>query len=650
MTVFRSLLACLCFAAWAGPVCAQESAPSSPPVLRQIAIAESVEAAQQLAPIPGGGFLAMPPTWAGKIDGAELHKRLANAENRPVNEQLLIAVAQVIEAFLRNSGLPSATVIIPEQRITDGLLRVAALPDNTSVLLKRIVVADSIDGAKTLPPPGSAGFLTLPASLAQVDRKELEKRLAGAADRIVDDRLLASIAQVVETFLRQNDFPLATVQIPDRRLDGGTLRLAVLLGKFREIRIRGNRWFSESLLRNKLDIQSGEVIRISDLERAINWTNASAFRKIRAHIDPIPNTNEANLIIGVDERLPLRLTASLDNGGNEAIGEKRGIAGITYGNMWGLDHDLSYQFVTTDKYPVYRGHGLNYRAPLPWKHTVHASVSYSRARPEFYDGLFVQDGENLNADLRYSAVLRRGENPVEGFLGLNFKQSNNNLEFGGSEVQSSKADTFQFTAGVSGMRRDRHGGWILSLSLNGSPGNLNSRNTDSVYGNVRIGANPAYVYGNLSLQRVLALGKGWELNARGVLQKSSTNLLSNEQLSIGGAATVRGFTENTYIGDEGFVASTEVATPYFKRKLPFVSAARPPIDYRWLAFFDTAHVKRKHVLPIDRTFDPLASVGFGLRASLPPHLQLTADYGYQLARVPFAEGRGRLHVKLLFSY
>ena len=650
MTVFRSLLACLILVIGAVSIHAQPEAPATAPLLRQIAVADTLDAAQQLAFTPGAGFLVLPASLSGKIDAAELQKRLANAENRPVDEQLLVAIAQVIEAFLRNQGLPTATVIVPEQRIVDGLLRVAALPDNSTVLLKRIALADTVEGAQRLFPAADAGFLSLPASLAFINRQELQKRLAAAENRIVDDRLLASIAQVIEAFLRQNDFPLASVQIADRRLADGTLRLAVLLGKFREIRIRGNRWFSESLLRNKLDIQSGEVIRVSDLERAINWTNASPFRKVRAHIDPIPNTNEANLIIGVDEKLPLRVSASVDNGGNTAIGETRGIVGLTYGNMWGLDHDLTYQFVTTDEYPVYRGHGLSYRVPLPWQHTVHASFSYSRARPEFFDGLFVQDGENLNADLRYSAVLRRGNNPVEGFFGLSFKQSNNNLEFGGNEVQSSKADTFLVSAGVSGVRRDRHGGWILSLSLNGSPGNLNSRNTEAVYGNVRIGANPAYVYGNLTVQRVLALGKGWEFNTRGVLQKSSTNLLSNEQLSIGGAATVRGFTENSFIGDEGFVSSTEVATPYFKRKLPFVSAARPPLDYRWLAFFDLAHVKRKHVLPIDRSFDPLSSVGVGLRASLPPHLQLTADYGYQLARVPFAEGRGRLHVKLLFSY
>lgn len=527
----------------------------------------------------------------------------------------------------------------------------AAATGTATYPLRQILIAESVEAASALSYVPNGGFVVLSPALSFVNAKELTKLLAAGENRPIDDRLLVAIAQVVEGFLRRNDFPIATAVIPQQKITDGALRVAVLLGKFREIRIQGNRWFSESLLRDKLHVERGEVLRLSDLERAVNWTNDSPFRRVRVHIDPIPNSDEANLIVGVQERLPLRLSGSIDNGGNDVIGQYRIIAGVSYGNMWGRDHSASYQFVTTDEPKIYQAHGFNYRVPLAWRHTLQLTASYAHATPTFYEGLFAQDGENASADLRYSIPLKSGDNPLEAFASLGYKQSNNNLEFGGTQVQNSKTDSFGLSLGVSKVRRDRKGAWILGASVTGSPGGINSRNRDAVFDNARIGAKASYIYGNFTLQRLLVLAHGWEFSSRAALQLSSGKLLANEQFSGGGAATARGFDENTILGDEGFALSNEILSPVHRKPLPFLSKSRAPLESRALLFFDAVHASLKHAYSFDRPLLPLASVGVGLRMSLPNNFALTADYGWQVSRLaPNLERDTRAHVKLVLAY
>src|SRR5690606_33193772 len=62
--------------------------PSNAPVLRQILIADSVEGAQALEPVPDGGFVVLSPALSF-LDGEELTRRLVDGKDRVVDDRLL---------------------------------------------------------------------------------------------------------------------------------------------------------------------------------------------------------------------------------------------------------------------------------------------------------------------------------------------------------------------------------------------------------------------------------------------------------------------------------------------------------------------------------------------------------------------------------
>ena len=538
--------------------------------------------------------------------------------------------------------------------------------------LHKIVITESVDVARTFVPAPDSGFVVLSPGLASFDLAELTKRLAVGENRVIEERILAAIAQVIENFLRQSGYPNATAVVPTQNIAEGVLRVIAQLGptaaalaeeakssswKIRNINMQGAHWFSESLLRQKLRIDQGSIVKYADLDQAINWTNNSPYRRVRVKLDPVPNSGEADLTIAVQDALPLRLSASYDNAGNEILGDNRFIVSASYANLWGLDHQVSYQYITSDQPDIFQAHGFDYRVPLPWRHYIQLSAFYLHAQPDLYPGipgLLVQDGKTYTADLRYTIPLRAGDNPIDVYAALTFKETNNNLTWDPHGVNQSfgtPVDVFQFTTGASAVRRDKRGAWGFGANLTFSPGNINSRNNKVAFWNTRLDTEPCYVYGNLSIQRLLKIKDNWDISARGMLQIADSNLLPTEQLTIGGGSSVRGYRENLFAGDQAFVANIDLLMPSRKLQVPYFSKTRGPLETRFLVFYDAASSEAKHSFPIDAPRKPLASTGVGMRMNLATNFSLSADYGWQLTKLPYAvDEHSRGHIKVTLAY
>jgi hemolysin activation/secretion protein len=523
----------------------------------------------------------------------------------------------------------------------------ASSPQATPPRLTQILLAESIEAAVGLTPQPTEGYLVISTQLAFLDRAELLKRLQPGEGQLIDERLLAGIALVIEGLARESDYAAATAVIPPQNIRGGVVRVAVLPGKIRDVRLQSTQWFSESLLREKLRLERGETVRLSDLNRSLAWANSNPFRRLRVHVEPVAGTGEADLVVNVEERRPIRLLAAYDNTGNSTLGLHRYTAGVTFGNAWGWDHQASYHFLTSNEHEVFQAHIGEYRVPLKWRHFLSIGGSYVSATPTILED-FTQEGESITTDVKYIVPLNRGKWQAEGTFSLGYKHTNNNLEYGGIPQIGATIDVFTATLGASAIRADKKGNWLLSANVVASPGTLNSRSERQIYHESRLGANPRFVYGTATIQRNTVLTPTTLSVAKALVQLSSANLVPTEQLSFGGMSTVRGYEERILSGDAGYSFSHEV-----QQRLRTFTLGKPTMggEISGVAFWDYGRISAKFPELGRRASDYLASAGVGLRVSVGSYLSAAVDYARQLEKVELpGVDHDRFHVRVTISY
>lgn len=538
------------------------------------------------------------------------------------------------------------------------LLPLRSLAADAPPVFRRVIVA-STDARALAVQPGAeiVQFDQLPA----LNAAELTTAVRPLVGQPITTQLINDLIALVTMHARNKGGVLDYVTVPTPQdIGSGAIRLVLSPAQFNQVNVQGNRWFSRQLLEQRLGIKPGDQIRVANIEEAVNWANTNPFRHVQVLIQPLPgDPNKADLVVAVQERPPYRVSAMYANGGVKALGRSQYVGSLQFGNLWGHDHQATYQYITTDRSNEYSAHTLDYRVPLRWRHMLQFNSAFGQVHPRSPDIAFNQKGQSLTSTLRYTAPFRWRGHTAEVFAGVDFKQSNNNLEYGGRQAYASKAEVFQGSLGFNLVRRDQRGAWGLSGTIFASPGNITPHNDDTTFTTTRFGSKPRYVYGNISIQRVQNFEKGWELLSRATLQHTSTNLLGSEQLSIGGVGTVRGYETSRSSGDKGLVFNNDLQTPIHRRTLEKLSKRFPPLEARGVFFFDVGSVSYRFPLAkgLEPALAPLASVGVGTRLNVGNNFSMSIDYGWQLTHGPALVLRGpreelnsRGHVKVLLAF
>lgn len=558
--------------------------------------------------------------------------------DRPITDDSIQRLVTAIDGYVKSKGELLAKVYIPSQTISGGQFRMALSIGRYP--LRRLIIADTdaaAAAAKVGPGAGSIVTVRSPVLATRQFRRYIAPFFREPITVDSTERMRTAIV----AYLKRHDLAIVSVPPPSVDLSAGEIRLAAVIGRYGDLVFRGNRWFSDRLLERKLGIKPGEEVRLSTLQNALSWANQNPFRHVQALVNTI-NTAPgiADLDISVTERVPIRVALSYDDAGNDVIGNNQYSASVLFGNLWGRDNEFSYQFTTTQPGHLYRSHTFDYKAPLPWRNYVEFSAAYALVRPSFYNGIAQETNKNFIADVRYEIPFTLGKWSFTDSIGVDYKQVQTDFVFGGIPITAelvpafSPYDVAQATEALTADASDAHGKWTFGLTADVSPGDINRRDTDQVYGGVHGGAGSRYAYGMLQLLRESDLPADFQLFSRAQAQLSTANLMPSEQLTIGGQATVRGYNERIFSGDQGWQTTEELRGPLWRTRIPFLSKKWARLFTRPLVFWDYARVYYKHPEFDDYPVGPLMSAGVGLRSNWASNFNLAVDYGWQLLQTP----------------
>jgi hemolysin activation/secretion protein len=466
-------------------------------------------------------------------------------------------------------------------------------------------------------------------------------------------RSLNQLAREVVLYFNRHDRPVVDVLVPEQNIQTGTVQFLVVEGLLGCVRTEGNRWFSSNQIRDEIRIMPGDSIDSQVLIKDLAWLNQNPFRQTDVVFARGEKPGTTDIILRTKDRFPLRSFAGYEDSGNALTGFDRVLFGLNWGNAFGLDHQLNYQFTSSPSAKHMAAHSGSYVIPLnTWRHTLTFYGSYAESQPELPGGYFTLKGRTWQASMRYRAPLAPQHGYTHAFTaGLDFKRSNNNLAFGGIAVFDQFNDVAQAVLAYNSTLEDQRGITTGEITLAVSPGGLDQGNHTKVFRQSRALARADYTYARLIVERMAKLPAGFALKIRGTGQMTTTNLLGSEQLGLGGAESLRGYEEREGNGDNGIILSTELHAPavHFAQYL-VKEAGADRLDP--LIFWDYGIATSCKRLPGEIERIEMSSVGAGFRYTFSTNLSVRANYGWQLKNSGVSDGRrsSRAHVSVLLAY
>ena len=459
-------------------------------------------------------------------------------------------------------------------------------------------------------------------------------------EKTIDD--IDAARGALEQAYRDAGYPTVFVDVPEQKVDGGLVRLAVTEGRVSRLKITGARYFSNGWIRDQLpEASPGSVPRIDKFQAQLRALNVrSADRLLTPVLRPGPDQGTVEIEVKVQDKLPVNGSLEINNRNSANTTDSRIEASVRYDNLWQRDHSFGLQYQV---------------APQNRAETEVIAASYV-LRPKasgsafaFYalssDSDIATVGSDINVigkghvfGARAILPLAGGQGLIHSLqLGVDYKDFDETIGFNqeGEEDIVTPINYLNWSLGWNATLPRESRTHTLDLAVNFGVRGLANEDNKLVDGNVtgefadkRYRAIPNYFYlegGYDLLQSLPWWGSSMALRLHGQLTPQA--LISNEQFAAGGAESVRGYYEGELLGDYGFQASLEWRSPNLGPKL------WKQIDNLYgFGFLDGARLLVNDPLPDQVDAATLLSAGLGLRMLADP---LTA--GLDLA-VPLKDG------------
>lgn len=429
------------------------------------------------------------------------------------------------------------------------------------------------------------------------------------------------------------------VDVPEQRVDSGVVRLNVTEGRVDRLRVTGSRYFSQGWIRATVpELQAGEVPNFNVVQRQIAELNRGVARQVQPVLRPgrVPGTVEAEL--KVVDQLPLAGGIELRSYESPGAEPWRLSANLRWDNLFQRDHSASLTLATVPRNPkesrvLVASWGVPGQGDASWLTTL--VLSDSELAPL---GAATVLGRNVQLGLRWVRPVFGPDGSHTFSVGADFKDLQERFLTGGDEI-STPLRYLPFSLGHTGSWVHGRGAAASSTSLATSflfgSSRLLRREISCPDTNVgrldqfacrRQGADGGFGVLRSELRHTRPLFNG-QLALRLGGQIASQPLVGGEQLTVGGADSVRGFGEAEAAGDHALLGSAEWRSPNLWPRPEGENAAAAG-ELVLLGFIDLARTYLIDVLPGQNPRASLLGSGLGLRLRLGRAYSAAVDVGW----------------------
>lgn len=394
--------------------------------------------------------------------------------------------------------------------------------------------------------------------------------------------------------------------------------------KGRQIRFKGNRWFKDRLLKQELGLQGDEPADYKHIEMQLK--TISNHRDIRASLlTPDPADPDGELVVEIQDKLPVHLSAFVHNLGTVNTGRVRAGPSLTFTNLTGNLDRLTAAFEIGN-----RTHQVSADYHIPVKKTGSVpGLRFARAQIDAARNFELVD---LTAAVTtYTAYL------TQPLFEKKYLQATTEISGDWKRVRTDsitgsrgKDDLRILNALLSLKSSDRFGITAFQHKFSfGFDRFLGASTKDDPHMFVPGSGGQFFIYRG-TLLRNFTLPWDITLHLRGHVQLTPDSLSILEKMRLGGHGSVRGFLEAERLPDFGGHGSTEIRIPAFLfpsgLKLPF--SERPIREqFQAVGFVDFGAGGAHDRSRIEHDHRYLTGIGGGLRIALEEHTYARFEWG-----------------------
>lgn len=423
----------------------------------------------------------------------------------------------------------------------------------------------------------------------------------------------------------QNGYVTSGAFIPPQTLEDGIVKIQVIEGRVENIEVEGLERLHSGYIRSRLEIASKAPLNQEKLLNALQILQLNPLiSNITAELSAGTQPGTSILAIKVTEAPAFSALASYDNYRNPSVGTNRILGQITHDNLLGWGDQFNVTYYNTEGSDNLDD--LSYTLPVnAYNGTVNARFRLTNSK--VIEPIF--EPFDLTSQYRqYQLTYRQPiiETPNQEFaLGITTDwQTSANFLLDEPFPLSRGADSdgkvriFALRFFQEYNRRNQREVFVARSQFNvGMSAFGATNNNDGIPDSDFFSWRGQTQYINLLTPDILLL-------LRADLQLAPQALLPVEQFSLGGVYSVRGYSQDVLLADNGLFASAEIRANILKIPKWNTTLQLSP-------FFDIGTVWNSDDIPLQR--NTLYSTGLGLRLSIGNTFNARLDWGIPLVDI-----------------
>lgn len=466
-------------------------------------------------------------------------------------------------------------------------------------------------------------------------------------NRTVDDVLAAESA--LNALYRQAGYVTVQVFTPEQSVDEGIVRLEVLEAKVGLSQVEGARFHDvERVVDAVPSLKRGEVPRADAFQKQVSALNSrSPDRRVTAELAPGIREGTVDATLKVEDRLPVHGSFELNDRFSRDTKRLRSTLNLSYGNLWQREHTLGISLLNTpQELSQTRVVSLNYAAPVSQNDTLF--------------GYFVDSSSDVKAFNDTGSVGIIGNGNVYGArwihlmppageifnsltVGVDYKDF---LDSVAAEVDGGIETPVSYFKGLASYSALMiTGNPEIRFSADANVGFRTGKSIEDEFLDKRFKAKANFAFLAARLSGLYRFDPTHAIRLRVDGQLTEDPLISNEQFSLGGVDSVRGYLTSQVLTDYGFTGSLEYRlTPNLNAYLTDLDWLGPP---QAIAFVDGGMGAIYEPLPGTAASVRLASAGLGFVSSARRGLDTAVFLAWPMIDNQEIEaGNGRVHFRV----